>query len=163
MTDPTALERGRERLREVHGERSFATRGTGAIPCDVIVEVAYGDVYSRPGLSLRERQIASVAALVATGRSSQLPVHLRSSLKAGLTPEELQEVIIQTATIAGFPPAMNAWSQLKTIVGDGPEPDRERLLPARVVRHGEGAEAVLDEVLDVGVIAVIQPALAAQV
>jgi 4-carboxymuconolactone decarboxylase len=76
-------------------------------------------VYSRPGLSLRERQIASVAALVATGRSSQLPVHLRSSLQAGLTAQELQEVIIQTATIAGFPPAMNAWSQLKTIVGDG--------------------------------------------
>ena len=65
-----------------------------------------------------ERQIASVAALVATGRSSQLPVHLRSSLKAGLTPQELQEVIIQTATIAGFPPAMNAWSTLKTIVAE---------------------------------------------
>jgi 4-carboxymuconolactone decarboxylase len=75
-------------------------------------------VYSRPGLSLRERQIASVAALVATGRSSQLPVHLRSSLQAGLTAQELQEVIIQTATIAGFPPAMNAWSTLKTIVAE---------------------------------------------
>ena len=59
------------------------------------------------------------AALVATGRSSQLPVHLRSSLKAGLTVEELQEVILQTATIAGFPPAMNAWSTLKTIVREG--------------------------------------------
>jgi 4-carboxymuconolactone decarboxylase len=120
MTDPAGLERGREKLREVHGERSLATIESMGDLGDLIIEVAYGEVYSRPGLSLRERQIASVAALVATGRSSQLPVHLRSSLKAGLTAEELQEVIIQTATIAGFPPAMNAWSTLKTIVGDGP-------------------------------------------
>ena len=88
----------------------------------LIVEVAYGDVYSRPGLALRERQIATVAALVATGRSSQLPVHLRSSLRAGITADELREVIIQTATIAGFPPAMNAMSTLKTIVGEGDDP-----------------------------------------
>jgi len=118
MAQQTRFERGRERLREVHGERSLATIEALGDLGRLIVEVAYGDVYSRPTLTLRERQIASVAALVATGRSSQLPVHLRSALNAGLTPEEIQEVLIQTATIAGFPPAMNAWSQLKTIVGE---------------------------------------------
>lgn len=117
MTDQTRYERGRERLREVHGERSLATVEALGDLGRLIVELAYGEVYSRPGLSLRERQIASVAALVATGRSSQLPVHLRSSLAAGLSADELREVIIQTATIAGFPPAMNAWSTLNTIVG----------------------------------------------
>ena len=111
-------ERGRERLREVHGERSLATIESLGDLGHLIVEVAYGDVYSRPGLTVRERQIASVAALVATGRSSQLPVHLRSALPAWFLAEELQEVLIQTATIAGFPPAMNAWSTLKTIVGE---------------------------------------------
>ncbi len=119
MSEQTRYERGRERLREVHGERSLATVESLGDLGHLIVEVAYGDVYSRPGLTVRERQIASVAALVATGRSSQLPVHLRSALRAGLSPEELQEVLIQTATIAGFPPAMNAWSTLKTIVGEG--------------------------------------------
>jgi 4-carboxymuconolactone decarboxylase len=119
MTDQGRLERGRDKLREVHGQRALDTVESLGDLGRLIVEVAYGDVYSRPGLSLRERQIISVAALVATGRSSQLPVHLRSSLKAGLTPEELQEVIIQTATIAGFPPAMTAWSTLKTIVAEG--------------------------------------------
>jgi alkylhydroperoxidase/carboxymuconolactone decarboxylase family protein YurZ len=44
-------------------------------------------------------------------------VHLRSSLKAGLSVDELREVIIQTAVIAGFPPAMNAMSTLNTIAG----------------------------------------------
>lgn len=119
MSEATRYERGRERLREVHGERSLATIDSLGELGRLIVEVAYGDVYSRPGLTTRERQIASVAALVATGRSSQLPVHLRSALRAGLSPEELQEVLIQTATIAGFPPAMNAWSTLKSIVDEG--------------------------------------------
>jgi len=117
--DDAVYERGREKLREVHGDRSLATVESLGDLGRLIVEVAYGEVYSRPGLSLRERQIASVAALVATGRSSQLPVHLRSSLRAGLTADELREVIIQTATIAGFPPAMNAMSTLNTIAGDG--------------------------------------------
>jgi 4-carboxymuconolactone decarboxylase len=121
MPDDDRYRRGKKKLREVHGDRSLATVESLGELGRLIVEVAYGDVYSRPGLSLRDRQIASVAALVATGRSSQLPVHLRSSLKAGLTADELREVIIQTATIAGFPPAMNAMSTLKTILGEREE------------------------------------------
>ena len=57
-----------------------------------------------------------MVALVSLGRSSQLPQHLRAALKAGLTPDELREVILQTATVAGFPVAMNATSTLKNIL-----------------------------------------------
>jgi 4-carboxymuconolactone decarboxylase len=115
MPDDERYERGREKLRQIHGERALGTiEGLGDLG-RMIEEVAYGDVYSRPGLSLRDRQIATVAVLVALGRSSQLPIHLRSSLAAGLSVEELQEVILQTAVLAGFPPAMNAWATLKTI------------------------------------------------
>jgi 4-carboxymuconolactone decarboxylase len=111
-------ERGRARFLEVHDEKALATvEGLGELG-RAIVEFAYGDVYTRPGLSLRDREIAAVAALVATGRSSQIPQHLRASLKAGLTGEELREIILQTATIAGFPPAMNAMSTLKSVVAD---------------------------------------------
>jgi 4-carboxymuconolactone decarboxylase len=120
MPDDDRYHRGRAKLTEVHGERALATIESLGDLGRLIIETAYGEAYSRPGLSVRERQIAAVAALVATGRSSQLPVHLRSSLRAGLTREELQEVIIQTAVIAGFPPAMNAWSTLNTIAG-GPD------------------------------------------
>jgi Carboxymuconolactone decarboxylase family len=52
-------------------------------------------------------------ALVSLGRSAQLPQQLRASLKAGLKPAELREVIMQTALIAGFPAAMNAMSTLR--------------------------------------------------
>jgi 4-carboxymuconolactone decarboxylase len=109
-------ERGRERFLEVHDEKALATvEGLGELG-RAIVEFAYGDVYTRPGLALRDREIAAVAALVALGRSSQIPQHLRASLKAGLTEDELREIILQTATIAGFPPAMNAMSTLKTVL-----------------------------------------------
>jgi 4-carboxymuconolactone decarboxylase len=111
-------ERGRERFLEVHDEKALAAvEGLGDLG-RVIVEFAYGDVYTRESLSLRDREIAAVAALVATGRSSQIPQHLRASLKAGLTPDELREVILQTATIAGFPPAMNAMSTLKSVLAE---------------------------------------------
>ena len=59
-----------------------------------------------------------MAALVALGRSAQIPQHLRASRKAGVTPDELREVVLQTATIAGFPPAMNAMATLKTVLAD---------------------------------------------
>jgi 4-carboxymuconolactone decarboxylase len=115
-------QRGRERFLEVHDERALGTvEGLGDLG-RAIVEFVYGDVYTRPGLSLRDREIAAVAALVATGRSSQIPQHLRASLKAGITAAELEEIILQTATIAGFPPAMNAMSTLRTVLkGSVPE------------------------------------------
>jgi 4-carboxymuconolactone decarboxylase len=118
MTGDERYRRGRERFLEVHDEKALAAvEGLGDLG-RAIVEFAYGDVYTREALGLRDREIAAVAALVATGRSSQLPQHLRASLKAGLTAEELAEVILQTATIAGFPPAMNAMSTLRSVVAE---------------------------------------------
>ena len=117
MSDDDRYERGRERFLEVHDERALrSVEGLDDLG-RLIVETVYGDVYTRPGLSIRDRELAAVAALVATGRSSQLPAHLRAALRAGVTGDELREVILQTATIAGFPPAMNAMSTLKTILG----------------------------------------------
>jgi len=120
VDDVTAdrYERGRTRFLDVHDEKALAAvEGLGDLG-RAIVEFAYGDVYTRQGLSIRDREIAAVAALVASGRSSQIPQHLRASLKAGLTPEELGEIILQTATIAGFPPAMNAMSTLRTVLAE---------------------------------------------
>jgi 4-carboxymuconolactone decarboxylase len=128
--------RGRERFLEVHDEKALAAvEGLGELG-RAIVEFAYGDVYTREALSLRDREIAAVAALVATGRSSQLPQHIRASLKAGLSAEELAEVILQTATIAGFPPAMNAISTLRSVVAESRAAER----PSVVRRSGPATE-----------------------
>ena len=114
--DEDRYRRGRDRFLEVHDEKALsAVEGLGDLGRS-IVEFVYGDVYLRPGLSLRDRELAAVATLVALGRSSQIPQHLRAALKAGVTADELREVILQTAAITGFPTAMNATSTLKTIL-----------------------------------------------
>jgi len=111
-------ERGKARFLEVHDEKALAAvEGLGDLG-RTIVEFIYGDVYERPALSIRDRELAAVVALDALGRSSQIPQHLRASLKAGLSPDELREAILQTATIAGFPVAMNAMSTLKSVLAE---------------------------------------------
>lgn len=118
MSEDERYERGRARFLEVHDEKALrAVEGLGDLGRS-IVEFVYGDIYLRPGLSLRDRELAAVATLVALGRSSQIPQHLRGALKVGVTPDELREVILQTAAIAGLPPAMNAMSTLKTILAE---------------------------------------------
>jgi len=109
-------DRGRAKFLEVHDEKALQTiEGLGDLGRYIITFV-YGEVYERPALSTRDRELAAVASLVALGRSAQLPQHLRASLDAGVTADELTEVIIQTAALAGFPPAMNAMATLRTVL-----------------------------------------------
>jgi 4-carboxymuconolactone decarboxylase len=73
-----------------------------------VFEFPFGDIYSRPGLDLRAREIATIAALTALGNAApQLKVHIEAGLNVGLTREEITEVIIQMAVYAGFPAALN--------------------------------------------------------
>ena len=73
MSDDQRYERGRARFLEVHDEKALrAVEGLGDLGRS-IVEFVYGDIYMRPGLSLRDRELAAVATLVALGRSSQIP------------------------------------------------------------------------------------------
>ncbi len=74
-----------------------------------VIDFSYGDVMSRPGLDLRSRQFATVAALTATGTAMpQLRVHLHGALNVGCTPAEIVEVLLQMAVYCGFPSAINA-------------------------------------------------------
>jgi 4-carboxymuconolactone decarboxylase len=75
-----------------------------------VVDFAYGQQYARPGLDLRSRYIATIAALTALGghTAPQLKVNLRGGLQAGLSQQEIGEVIWQMALYGGFPAAINA-------------------------------------------------------
>jgi 4-carboxymuconolactone decarboxylase len=118
MDDDERLARGRERFLEVHDPKALAAvEGLGELG-EAILSFVYGDVYSRAGLSTRDRELAAVATLTALGRSSQLPQHLRAALEAGLTVDEVRETILEVATMAGFPVAMNAWATLKNVVAE---------------------------------------------
>ena len=75
---------------------------------DWIISFSYGDVMSRPGLDIRSRQFATVAALTAMGTAvPQLRVHINGALNVGCEASEIVEVILQMAVFAGFPAAIN--------------------------------------------------------
>lgn len=73
-----------------------------------LIEFPFGDIYARPGLDLKSREIAVVAALTALGNAApQLKVHIAAALHVGCTKDEILEVIMQMAVYAGFPAALN--------------------------------------------------------
>jgi 4-carboxymuconolactone decarboxylase len=74
-----------------------------------ILEFSYGDVFSRPGLDMRTREIAIISALTALGTAErQLKAHILGALKVGASREEIIEAIMQVAVYAGFPAGFNA-------------------------------------------------------
>ena len=87
-----------------------------------LIEFPFGDIYSRPGLDLRSREIATVAALTALGNAApQLKVHITAALHVGLTQEEIIEVMMQMAVYAGFPAALNGLFAAKEVFAAHPE------------------------------------------
>ena len=108
-----AYVKGRKKLHQIHGKR-----GTDAIDsvsdiapdlARMVYEWPFGEIYTRPGLDLKSRQLVTVSALVALGNARpQLKAHIHGSLNMGWTKKELVEAIMQLAIYVGFPAALNA-------------------------------------------------------
>lgn len=79
-------------------------------------KVLYADVWERPGLSMRDRSLVTVAALIASYRPEQLSVHFGRALDNGLTKEELAEAITHLAFYSGWPSAMTAADVLTRVL-----------------------------------------------
>ncbi len=106
------LERGKRALAEIDGEAGArVVESLANVAPDFatyLLEFPFGDIYSRPGLDLRAREIATIAALTAMGNAApQLKVHIEGGLNVGLTRDEIVEIIMQMAVYAGFPAALN--------------------------------------------------------
>ena len=87
-----------------------------------LIEFPFGDIYARPGLGLREREIATIAALTALGNAApQLKVHIEAGLNVGLGREEIVETIMQMAVYAGFPAALNGLFAAKEVFAGRPD------------------------------------------
>ena len=126
--------RGRDKLAQVDGSAGEAVVDSLGDLGRHIVEYAFGDVYTRPGLSLRDRELAAVAMLAAKGGCEpQLDVHLHAARNVGLTIEQLREVLIQVAPYAGFPAAINAMRRLQAL-------EAEEAEAKRTERSGAGIE-----------------------
>jgi 4-carboxymuconolactone decarboxylase len=118
--DKTRRALGLEKLAELDGQNGEqAVTSMGELG-RYLVEFGFGEIYSRKGLSLRDREFAAVAMLIAMGRDPQMRFHLGAALNVGLTAEELEELIIHTVLVAGFPTAINALAILKEVLAETP-------------------------------------------
>ncbi|KAB0605662.1 carboxymuconolactone decarboxylase family protein [Castellaniella defragrans] len=128
MNIENRYERGLAKLREIDGAAGQRVLDSlEDIAPDFaryLIEFPFGDVYSRPGLDLKSREIAVVAALTALGNAaSQLKVHIQGALNVGVSRTELVEIIMQMAVYAGFPAALNGLAAAKEVFAQEREPD----------------------------------------
>ena len=79
-------------------------------------EVAYADIWERPGLSKRDRSLITLASLVALGHERQMRGHIVRALANGVTPEEIVELVTHLAIYAGWPAAMTAAAIAKEVL-----------------------------------------------
>ena len=120
MNKQDRYKRGLEKLKEVDGEAGErvidSLKDIAPDFARLLIEFPFGDIYSRPGLDLKSREIAVVAALTALGNAvPQLKVHIHGALNVGCTRQEVVEVIMQMAVYAGFPAALNGLFAAKEV------------------------------------------------
>jgi len=120
--DSERYQRGWEKLQEIdgHGGEQVVDSLRDIAPdfARLLIEFPFGDIYSRPGLDLKTRELAVVAALTALGNAApQLKVHIQGARNVGCTQDEIVEVIMQMAVYAGFPAALNGLFAAKEVFG----------------------------------------------
>jgi 3-oxoadipate enol-lactonase/4-carboxymuconolactone decarboxylase len=120
-----SYERGMEVRRAVlgdeHVDRAIArTTDFTADFQDLITRYAWGEIWTRPGLDRRTRSCITLTALVAGGREHELAMHIRAALRNGLTPEEIKEVLLQTAVYCGVPAANSAFAIAQDVLAEEP-------------------------------------------
>jgi len=80
-----------------------------------IVEFAFGDIYSREGLSDKEKTLLTISSLVTQGLEPQLTLHINTGLTVGITPKEIVGAIIHLLPYTGFPRVLNALKVAKEV------------------------------------------------
>ncbi len=116
-------DRGWQKLKEIDGEAGErvidSLKDIAPDFARYLIEFPFGDIYSRPGLDLKSREIATVAALTALGNAApQLKVHIQAALNVGCSRQEVVETIMQMAVYAGFPAALNGLFAAKEVFQD---------------------------------------------
>ncbi|GAA2403407.1 4-carboxymuconolactone decarboxylase [Actinomadura vinacea] len=109
----------REVLGDAHVDRARdRTTGFTADFQDMITRYAWGEIWTRPGLDRRTRSCVTLTALVALGHLDELAMHVRAALRNGLTPDEIKEVLLQTAVYCGVPAANSAFAVAQRVLDE---------------------------------------------
>lgn len=121
--EETRFQTGLTKLEEIDGQAGknviAALQDIAPDFARLLVSFAFGDIYSRPGLDLKSREIGVVAALTALGNATpQLKVHIHAALNVGCSREEIIETIMMMSVYAGFPAALNGLFAAKEVFAE---------------------------------------------
>jgi 4-carboxymuconolactone decarboxylase len=106
-------------LGKAHVERAKARRNAFNAPFqDLITRYAWGEIWTRPGLPKKTRSLITIAMMVALNRTEELRLHLRASANAGVSRQEIQEVLLQTAIYCGVPAANHAFQVAEEVFAE---------------------------------------------
>ncbi len=117
------FEKGLKVRREVLGkeyvDKSIATATDFNRPMqELVTEYCWGEVWNRPGLSRRERSMLNLAMLTALNRPHEIKMHVAGALNNGLTPDDIREVLLQTAIYCGVPAAIDSFRIAKEVFSE---------------------------------------------
>jgi len=126
-TDDERRTNGMKVRREVLGDEHVVRAVAGVNPDnadfqDYITRVAWGDIWSRPGLDRRSRSLVTLSVLMTAGYWEEVPMHFRAAITNGLTREEIREVILQVGLYRGVPVANHGTALLRETLGDSAPP-----------------------------------------
>ena len=117
MPGPTydkGLKLRKEVLGAAHVEKSLASVDEFTKPLqEIVTEIGWGQSWSRPGLTKKERSLITLGVLTALGRSHEIAVHTKGAVNNGCTKEEIREALIHVACYAGFPATIDAFRSAK--------------------------------------------------
>ena len=106
-------------LGDEHVDRAVAAATPFTEPFqDFITRYAWGEIWSRPGLSRAERSMVTLAVLAALRHENELALHVRAALRNGLSPEQIREVLLQVAVYAGVPASNTAFAVAQRVLAE---------------------------------------------
>ena len=109
----------REVLGDAHVDRANAGKDSFTEDYqDMITRIAWGGIWTRPGLSRQMRSAVTLTALVAHGHWEELAMHIRAALNNGLSRDEIKEILLQTAIYCSVPSANSAFKTAQKVFAE---------------------------------------------
>ncbi len=117
------FEKGMKVRREVLGAEYVDKSIASATPFtrdlqELVTQYCWGEIWNRPGLSRRERSLINLAMLTALNRPHEVKLHVVGALNNGLKPDDIKEVLMQTAIYCGVPAALDSFGVAKAVFAE---------------------------------------------
>jgi len=121
MTADERYEKGMAMRREVLGDawvdRSLKNRNAFTTEFqEMITRIVWGEIWTRPGLDRKTRRCMVLASVIALGRWEEFKLHVRAALNDAMTPDEIKEIILQSALYCGVPAGNHAMGEAERVL-----------------------------------------------